>query len=267
MTSTTFQNMLKNELSERKSKNSKYSLRAFARDLNLTSGFLTLLLKEKKALSAERAMHVAQRLRWPEAKKVKFQNLVRWQKARDPVLKKQIEAEYRSVNSESIRISKLERDTFRIIADWYHYAILELSETKNSAIEDVGWVAKRLNITESQVNQALIRLKRLGLLVEKGKSLVKSTKNYSFGDIPEAALRLHHKQFLNKAVMALKTQDFAERDFSSVTLSFDCNDLEKAKEKIKKFRRDFMSEFSTENPDSVYQISIQFFRLDEESKI
>lgn len=262
MTPKTFQSMLKDEFSERKSRNSKYSLRAFARDLDLTSGFLTSLLKEKKALSFEKAIHVTQRLGWSEEKRSRFQNLVRWQKAKNLELKRQIESEMRQLETDPVRFSKLERDTFRIIADWYHYAILELSDLKQSIVADPKWVSARLNITESQATQAILRLKRVGLLVLKGKALVKSNKNYSFGDIPEAALRLHHTQFLNKASVALKTQDFPQRDFSSVTLSFDRADLEKAKEKIKKFRRDFMAEFSRENPDSVYQISIQLFRLD-----
>lgn len=50
-----YRNLLKEKLSKRLSLNPKYSLRAFARDLSISSGQLSLVLNGKKGISPERA--------------------------------------------------------------------------------------------------------------------------------------------------------------------------------------------------------------------
>ena len=54
--------ILNDELGRRTRKNHKYSIRAFARDLGIHSGYLTQILNGKKRLTIHSAVRVAKRL-------------------------------------------------------------------------------------------------------------------------------------------------------------------------------------------------------------
>lgn len=55
MTEISVGRLLENELIQRKTDNSRYSLRAFARDLEISPGFLSHLIKGEKSLSPDKA--------------------------------------------------------------------------------------------------------------------------------------------------------------------------------------------------------------------
>ena len=52
-----------------------------------------------------------------------------------------------------------------------------------------------------------------------------------------------------------------ERDISSMTLAIDRKKLQKAKELINKFKDDMEELIESNNPDDVYNLSIQLFPL------
>ena len=65
-------------------------------------------------------------------------------------------------------IQQLADDAARVIAEWYHYAILELTRLENIK-PDSRWIARVLGITTDEVNLAVTRLLRLGLLEMAGR--------------------------------------------------------------------------------------------------
>ena len=58
---------------------------------------------------------------------------------------------------------QLAQDTANLISDWHHYAILELVHVRDFK-PDSRWLARVLGISVDEVNVALQRLLRLGLL-------------------------------------------------------------------------------------------------------
>ncbi|MGZ3796604.1 MAG: helix-turn-helix domain-containing protein, partial [Pseudobdellovibrionaceae bacterium] len=58
------QSILKSELRTRQKSNSSYSLRAFARDIQLSPGYLSDLMKGKKKVSVDTAMKISKALSW-----------------------------------------------------------------------------------------------------------------------------------------------------------------------------------------------------------
>ena len=54
-------------------------------------------------------------------------------------------------------------DTFAVISDWYHYAILSLLEVTDARL-DPRWISKRLGINRLEARLAIERLKRLSLI-------------------------------------------------------------------------------------------------------
>ncbi len=118
-----------------------------------------------------------------------------------------------------------------------------------------------------QVELAVERLLRLGILVKTTNGLIPATEHTSTTtDIPSAALRTHHEQILEKAKQALHLQHVSERDFSSLTIAIDHADVARVKALAKKFQLEinkFVDRAKTK--DRVYCLGVQFFALDNNS--
>jgi uncharacterized protein (TIGR02147 family) len=81
-------------------------------------------------------------------------------------------------------------DAFHLIADWYHYAILELCTCEDFEPR-AEWVAERLGITANETELALERLQRLGLLeITKGRWKTRDDVTLSPAGVPSEASSL-----------------------------------------------------------------------------
>jgi plasmid maintenance system antidote protein VapI len=75
-TELSYRDVLRIELETRLARNSRYSLRAFARHLGLSSGRLSEILAGKQNISAEWADRIADALKWTDSKRAHFRALV-----------------------------------------------------------------------------------------------------------------------------------------------------------------------------------------------
>lgn len=251
---------LKHELEIRRRKNPAYSLRSLSRKLDVSAAYLSQIFSGKRVLSESTGFAFAQKLNWPAKRRKLFQNLILYRRAKKIEVKKAILANIRDLSE--LKFLELAHDEFRLISEWFHFAILELSIVRGFRW-DPAWIARRLSISKDQVNSAIERLKRVGLLVEKNGKLVRQNSTYRIRDIQSEAIRLFHAQNLKKAQLALNQQEFADRDFSGTTLAINRDSLPELKSMIRDFRNQ-LNHFCEQNrtPDSVYQLSIQLFRLD-----
>jgi uncharacterized protein (TIGR02147 family) len=258
--SKNYRDILKDELERRCQHNPRYSLRAFARDLDLSPARVSEILKGKTGLSKERAIIVAKRLGFSLAEIEFFADLVESEHARSQV-KKNL-AKIRLGKHENKTHQMVQLDTFKLISDWYHFAILELLTLKG-AQHKVAWISQSLSISEYEAQSAIERLIRLGFLSEKRGKWVPSDENsVTPAEIPSEAIRKFHGQILDKAKQALNLQSIEDRDYTTLTLAFSRGQIKQAKEELKKLRRDFVKKFgSSEQNDSVYCLSFQFFQL------
>ena len=83
-----YRDLLASEYEERCRRNSHYSLRAFARDLNLGAPRLSDVLNYKSGLSKEASAKIAERLGYNEEEKSFFCTLVESQHARSRAQRK-----------------------------------------------------------------------------------------------------------------------------------------------------------------------------------
>lgn len=259
-----YKQLLLHEFEERCRKNPRYSLRAYARSLGISASTLSEVLNGHYGLSYKKAKKVSRSLGLSKAEQQWFCDLVALESARSPNARKQAELQILRWNSTS-KHNTLELDNFKIIADWYHYAILELTYLK-SFVSDIRWIAKKLQIPETTVTSAVERLKRVGLLTQdvKGKFICTEDFLATPTDIPSQALRQHHQQFLNKAAFALRTQSVKERDFSSTVIALAEEDLARFKELIRDFRRSLSKDaMKSQNKKHVYCLGTQLFRISE----
>ena len=257
---TDYRKFLRNELKHRKFSNPKYSLRAFARDLGVSPQVLSMVMNGKKSFSSASAIAVARRLGLSQADASYFHDIVELSHAKTEELKEIIQFRIQR-HSETDSYHTLQSDLFKTISDWFHYAILELTTTRQSR-NDPAWISDRLGVPPAEIRGALKRLEDLGLLTVQGNKLRKTDLNLATThDIPSEAVRKFTLQLLEKAAQAVEQQSIDERDFGTMTMSIDPAKLPEAKKRIQKFRRELARFLESGDRIEVYTFSSQLFRL------
>lgn len=267
MNTLDYRQFLHDELTARRSRNPSYSARAMARDLALSAGFFSQILSGQRLLSEDRAHVISKRLPWPKKKREAFFLLTRMENARNPALRQSIAREVRALMKvDSPRthanLKKLKHDDFRIVSDWFHMAIYELTDAKDFC-SDPTWIAQRLGITPQQASDAIGRLVKVKLLeIQDSGTLRKTREGCKMSAVPSAAIRQFHEQQLSMAKVAQAEQDVKLRDFSGTTMCVDPKKLPRAKAMIRKFHDQLMKFMETGDRTAVFHFSTQMYRLD-----
>lgn len=251
--------LLQQELSRRCEKNPRYSLRSFAKSLGMSHTVLSLVLSGKRPLSKKAIRLVADHLCLNPAQTEQL--LAR--RGAQPQRGSTSGREMRSpgASSASADYQQITLDTFALISDWIHYAILSLLEIDGSRF-DARWIAKHLGITEITAKLAMERLVRLDLVAKNkfgrwrqtGKPLkVENT-------VSTASTRKFHQQLMYKAIESLENDPMEVRDFSAITLAMDSQSIPYAKERIRQFRRELSLELERMGvPKRVYNLTVQIY--------
>lgn len=256
-----YRNILKELYAERCQRNPRYSLRAFARDIGLTSARCSEVLNYKDSLSKKSAERISVRLGFSDSEREFFCTLVesengRSSRIRDLALKKLQKMEIKKDEE------RLKLDVFELISEWYHFAILELTLVRGFK-SDLRWIARRLELSELEVKVAVERLLRLDLLrIKDAKWVAADSHTYAQSGIPSAAVRKYHMQVLDKAKAAIESQNVDEREIVTVVLATSFQKIPEAKAKIAAFQRDFSAAMTVpdEQRNELYYFSMQFFR-------
>lgn len=233
---------------QRKAKNRRYSKRMFARQLGISSGRLSELMNGKRALTLDLAHKMSKNLMLLPDERRQLFNLIQFTRDIPP----------EEINELRNLYSPLNADSFSVLADWQHFAILSLMETDDFS-GDASWIAERLGILVVEAEEALLRLRSLKLIDVRNGKLIKLSENITTTqDIESLALRISHKQNLDQAISALDEVPLELRDVTSITMAIDLNRLSQAKEMIKKFRRELCAFLeSGDGKHEVYNINVQ----------
>lgn len=246
---TDFRSLLQHELVTRCQKNPRYSLRSFAKSLQIEPSALSQIINGKRPLTSKMKLRLGSALGLSihEINKI-------------PLRREETE------EARTWTYQHLSLDTFAIISDWYHYAILELTYVQGFK-PDALWISKRLGITKSEANIAIERLFRLELLKKNDKGLwVDTSENGSLTHIhptlSSTGAKKYQKQLLDLSSRSLFEDPIEKRNHTSATFCFDTDDLPYAIEEISKFRRKFANMFQPKNEaKQVYQLQISLFPL------
>lgn len=262
-TQLSFREILLREFDLRKKKNSSYSLRAFARDLEIPAPKLSLALRGKKGFSHERAKRITEKLLLGEEESELFVELVRAEHARSHMERSQAREKVKNLRTVNA-YATVELERFRIISDWYHFAMLELSDLSNFE-SDPTWIAEKLDLNIDVVKVAVQRLFAFGLITETEDGKWKRSENHlaTSSPVPSREIREYHRQILGKAQDSIEKVSIEQRDLSAMTMSMDEKNYQKAVQLIKKFRRSLTKVMQDSGPrNRVYCLSIQFFPMD-----
>lgn len=235
-----FKDLLRSTLMQRCKANESYSLRAFARDLNVEASALSKIIRGERALSPQMFDRFCSSLNLSPKEQADF------------------------IETDEAEFQQITEDCFKVIADWYHYAILELTHLQ-SFKADEKWICEKLGITKTETRKAIERLKRLNLLkVDENGKWIDTGENLSTVSVKHTNQAYKNLQtgVLEKAILALNEIPFDQRDQSSMTLAFSKSEMPKAKELLKKYRRQFVNQMEDyETADQVYHLSFSLYPL------
>lgn len=254
-----FRKILSDELHRRAEVDPTYSLRRFARDLELSPSSLSDVLNKKHGLSAAKARSVAKHLGYDKDAAERFCALVVYQCSRSK--DRRVAAFAKILGTEASPPELIRDSLFETVASWVHYAILALIDTPDFR-DDPAWIADRLGVDTATAVDCLERLERVHLLERgpHGQLRVRASRTHTETEMPSEARRRFHAGLLEKATETLAKRPPTERMNASVLLTFDPGRLTEAKEALQTFYSDFMTRFGT-SPESteVFALNLNLF--------
>jgi len=238
-----FRQFLQEELASRCVRNPRYSLRAFARYLRLDHSTLSQLLRGRRRFTARTVERIGTRLSLAPAVITQF-----------------VELERTPPESWAAReLRQLSRDASLSLAEWHHSAILELTRLA-SFRPDVRWIARVLDLSVDDVNVAVTRLARLGLLdmqcattwVDKAGNAEARIDVRSVGVVSALAGR-------SRALTGSNSTRAAH--YSATTIAVPDLTSQRIAERVEQFRREIgqMLDSVDAECDQVYRLELAFF--------
>lgn len=243
-----FRHFLQSELARRCTRNPQYSLRAFAKYLQIEPATLSQLLRGTRKTTPASIRKLGMRLGLDEA------SIGSW-----------ISRETARVEDSSRlqRLEELTRETSAVVSEWHHYAILELTRLQDF-VPDVRWISRVLGVSQDQVAVALQRLLRLGLLEMTSREQWQDRSGDTTAtllDFADTAVRMLYQQSRALLLAALQAAP-AGCEYSSTTVAVDRHRLPEAIGLLRKMQRDTVRMMQNRGkPNDVYQLEISLFPL------
>jgi transcriptional regulator with XRE-family HTH domain len=240
--------ILLKKFKESQLKNPRWSQRAFAKKLGVSSGALSEIMNGKRSMSPQLKKKIVSVLHLSPTEQLDF-------------FGDDIPLNLKPVRHEYFRLSV---DQFHLISDWWHFAILNLIRTKGFKAQH-AWIAERLGIPLKVVSESWDRLFRLGHLKRSKSTVVRvHPKIETTDDFFDLSIRKAHVEDLKLIEKSILNGSTEKRDHTSITLVVNNKNIKKAKELIRLFQDQFSELVEVKNNeagDEVYRLSISFYPL------
>jgi uncharacterized protein (TIGR02147 family) len=260
--------LLEDEYQQRKNKNSRYSLRAFARDLGIHHTSLLSFVQEKRIISDDLLVKIMQGLQIPlHFQKVVLKDLLKFKqfKGNKKISKNLVDQfpDHLSAEEKDTAPIKEQDDSLLLLAQWYTIAIMELVELKKFQACP-KWIAEKICITTDQAENALDFLLTHGFLKCLDGKYYKTHLNLSTyrKNYTTKLLKKRHARLIEKSIKSLQDDPIEFRAHHAMTIPTSRKKIEQAKTKI----RDFLYELTTfleeeEDKDDLYELQVNLFPI------
>lgn len=244
--------ILKEELARRILRNPEYSLRAFAKGLNLDPSLLSKLLKNTRKISPNTAVKIIEKINLsPGEKRVFWDSYI---KEREDSYKE------REKIPTTLNEQYLDHDLFKVISEPYHYAIVEIYRIKKYR-GNIGLIANTLGLKVTTVEAAIKKLISIGMLEIRNGEIQRSDGRFTTKDkeITDTALKYHQKKILQKAMLALDEVAIEHRIQNSMTIAINPKKIPLLKKMFQDFINQASDVLETGEVKEVYQMSLSLF--------
>lgn len=260
------------ELKERQRLDPRFSIREWARQLGYSNpSYLSEVLRRRRKLTVDLGAKLAVNLGLEGKSHRYFELTVLLQKALNDREKQFYSNLLRAMRPQNLQsINRISLESFNLVSDWYHWAILEMTNLADFSSEEKA-IAERLatDLEPRNVRAAIERLIRTKFLVrDAAGNLHRANQKTNLLDPKMAALaaREYQRQMAKQALESLDTQAPAEIDFQGSTLAFRAEDMQKATAILRETHKKLLELGADRNGDEVYQLNTQFFRLTRKKK-
>jgi len=246
--------------------NPKYSLRSFARDLDVNPAFVSRLLNGKQEIPNARLNQIAKILDMDSLTLKELKKSMAFVVLREMGLSP-ADLGHSKVNSLLLFDDRaMTAKEMNVLDPWYNITIMELVTCSNFKPE-ASWIARRLKLTTEQVEKSLSYLiqneylsrNEEGNFMKTNKQLRLPTKQ-SVGII-----RQFHKSMMELAVkeMFQKTgeKDFAERLITSTSIAVNKENIPKAKERMLEMQIEISNILRQGECTEVFDLTLALFPL------
>lgn len=214
---------------------------AFARRIGLPPNRLSEIFSEKQGLSPVSAAIVGARLGLNDDALEDFCALVAERHGRSALAREAAADRLARRRAGSAR-REISQAIFERISDWYYFALLEWLQR---GPEESSVLAERLGIPVGRVVEALHLLRRLGFTERAdGKWRVTGRPLEVRGGTPSESVRKYHRQVLERALAALGNVPTAEREFVTLLIRANPEQLANVRARIREFWNGLATELS-----------------------
>lgn len=247
-----------------KLRSKNYSYLLFADDLGFSkTNVIHLVIRGKRRLSPKAADKIIDVLGIKSTERQYLETLVRYQNARLATDRELHFAKLMELKSKSLS-SPLEQSQLEYYNEWFHPVIRELVGMSGFN-PDPHWIVKHIEprVLPDQARKSIALLEQLNLIKrnENTNRLELTQQHISTGDeIASHAVVRYHQKTIEIGRESVMNFDHTERNISSVTMSVSMDVFDKISEEISNFRKRILEiSESSQDPDRVYQLNIQFF--------
>lgn len=264
LTTTDYRDYILREFERRQKKNPSYSLRAFARDLEIPCSRLSEILNRKRGLSQRRAPALADKLYLSPTEKEYFVDLALCEHARSGLVKNMA---VKRISARKMMSAHYDENVFSIISDWYHHVILDYLQLPNvdQSAESIG---AQYGIQVGEVERALERLEKVSLIhkQESGKWTVNHQHRSAAFHANFDGMKKYYTQLMSKVSDNIGN-DSRAWNMSASTIQVKKSSFPQVVEKLTKFRQELIAELeAVTDRDSVCCLTMQFFDFAAETK-
>jgi len=240
--------MLQTDYERRRKKNPKFSKRAYANLLGLSSGRLSDLLSGKTPLTEKKARSIVYKLGFSAKEKIHFLLLA----------EKESRARLKTTVRNPVKSYRLSLDEFSFINDWEFFSLISLIQTSTFK-SDRGWIAKKLGISPERLDQVLDHLVNLRFIEIDEKNNI-STVYQSLStvtDIPSDMLKKANATRILQSLEKMNEIDPLWRDVTSMTFPVNPDKITEAKVLIRRFKAKMAKMMGQEKTSEIYSLNIQ----------
>lgn len=241
-----FRDIVKEHFSRRSSVNTSYSLRAFARDLDVNPGNLSRFFRGEANFSLDMARKIADTLDLSGQERITYV---------EPASEVELPSYSESVSKEM---------------DTYVLGLIRIMKNLRDFEPTKSYFKRKLPEYRDNLDEILEKLESVGLIEINGEEII--IKKIEAASVVHSKERNLRSKVLHKQSVVNKCLEVAERDDRSKDLQlgalmvFAKEDYPQAKDDIQKFLREFSAKYAKsclDSQNSIYQFFLSFHQLAE----
>lgn len=258
-----YRRILMVSLSRRQKVNPAYSLRAFARDLQISASSISLILAGQQGLSVAKANLIADKIGLVSQERELFLLSVEGSHSRNLISKRL--AQEKLIFAQAY----FEKQQDHLLKNWLNLPIIEYIRSHPTVgLQSLGQLFETSDLEIKKILAVLRKEK----IITRSKNKWSVKKDYmNFGsDVPSSIIRQFHNETLIRAMRSIEEQDLNERLLSTTVFNINPAKRATAFKVLAEFRRKFCVDFTSgedinENSE-VYTLALQFFRTHKGTK-